>query len=208
MPTTDVPGGRSCHDARCRLRHVIDEGGASTVSSDSSFWRVECHRVLSCSTDRRGSGLGGRGLILTGGFTRTKWYRPAGKLRRRQRRFPGAGYECAGTRQVFGVRPNKKEVWTMSTLSTSDRLVQPPDWPGFLTFPPLPSATKAWNPVRVPPRARHTPSSEGVFALTCVHSGWSGPSDTGRGVCLAPRVACLVVGERVQGRGWRALRWL
>ena len=65
MPTTDVPGGRSCHDARCRLRHVIDEGGASTVSSDSSFWRVECRRVLSCSTDRRESCLGGRGLILT-----------------------------------------------------------------------------------------------------------------------------------------------
>ena len=58
--------------------------------------------------------------------------------------------------------------------------------------------SKAWHPVRVPSRAQDTPLAEGVFALTCVHSGWSGPSDTGRGVCLAPRVACLVVGERVQ----------
>ena len=44
------------------------------------------------------------------------------------------------------------------------------------------------------------PLVRGGFALTCVHSGWSGPSDTGRGVSLAPRVACLVVGERAQGR--------
>ncbi|WP_431230608.1 Fic family protein [Paenarthrobacter nicotinovorans] len=51
--------------------------------------------------------------------------------------------------------------------------------------------------------------SEGVFALAYVHSGWSGPSDTGRGLCLAPRVASEVVGgERVQGRGWLALRLL
>ncbi len=107
---------------------------------------------------------------------------------------------------MFSTEP--REVWTMSALSSSDCLVQPPDWPGFRMFPPLPSDSKAWNPVRVPPRARHTPSSEGVFALTCVHSAWSGPYDTGRGVCLAPRVAYLVVGERVQGGGRWTLRWL
>lgn len=61
-------------------------------------------------------------------------------------------------------------VWTMSTLPTSDRSVQPPDCPGFRKFPPPPSVPKAQNPVRVPPRARHTLSSEGVFALTCVQS--------------------------------------
>ena len=120
--------------------------------------------------------------------------------------------ECQCTRErrflVLSVQPSKKEVWTMSTLSTWDCLVQPPDWPGFRRFPPVPSVCRAWNPVRVPPRARHTPSPEGVFALTCVHFGWSGPSDSGRGVCLAPRVACLVVGERVQGLGRWALRVL
>lgn len=96
----------------------------------------------------------------------------------------------------------RTRVWTLFTLSTSNCLVHGPDCPGFRMFPRLPSNNKPWNHLRVPPRARHTPSSEGVFALTCVHSGWSGPSDTGRGVCLAPRDACLVVGERVQGRGW------
>ena len=96
----------------------------------------------------------------------------------------------------------------MSTLSASDWPVQPPDWPGFRMFPRDPGNSKARNRVRVPPRAQQTPSSEGAFALTGVHSGWSGPSDTGRGVCLAPRVTCELVGERVQGRGWLALRWL
>jgi hypothetical protein len=55
----------------------------------------------------------------------------------------------------------------MSTLSASDWPVQPPDWPAFRMFPLDPSNDKAKNHVRVPPRARHTPSSEGVFALTC-----------------------------------------
>lgn len=96
----------------------------------------------------------------------------------------------------------------MSTLFTPEWRVHPSDCLGFRMFSRLPSVIKDQNPVRVPPRAQHTPSSEGVFALTCVHSGWSGPSDTGRGVCLAPRVACLVVGERAQGRGWWALRLL
>jgi hypothetical protein len=53
-----------------------------------------------------------------------------------------------------------------------------PDSACFRHFPVFPGPG---IPVRVPPRARHTPSSEGVFALTCV-SRWSGPSDTGRGV--------------------------
>jgi len=52
------------------------------------------------------------------------------------------------------------------------------------------------------------PLVRGVFALTSLHSRWSGPSDSGRGVCLAPRVTCEVMGERVQGRGWLALRFL
>ncbi len=37
------------------------------MSSYSSFWRVECRRVLSCRNGRRKSGLKGRCLILTGG---------------------------------------------------------------------------------------------------------------------------------------------
>ena len=115
---------------------------------------------------------------------------------------------CSHGRRPDDRRQGQKEVWTMSTLSASDWPVQPPDWPGFRMFPPLPSNDEAWNPVRVPPRARHTPSSEGVHALTCGHSGWSRPSDAGREVCLAPRVACEVVGERVQGRGRLALRLL
>ena len=48
-------------------------------------------------------------------------------------------------------------------------------------------------PFRVPPRAAY-PFVRGGFALMCVHSGWSAPSDTGRGVFLAPQVACVGCG--------------
>jgi hypothetical protein len=138
------------------------------VSSYSSSWRVELRRVFSCSTDRLESCHGRRGLNPTGGFTRSKKYLPTGELQRRQRRFPGAGYAFAGMRQVpiFGARSTKKEVWTMSTLSTSNWLVQPPDCPGFRMSPPLPSVPKPRNRLRVPPRARHTPSSEGFLLLS------------------------------------------
>lgn len=61
---SSAPDGRPCHDALCRLRHEIDEGGVATVSSYSSFWRVGCRRVLGCSIDRSESCLGRRGLIL------------------------------------------------------------------------------------------------------------------------------------------------
>lgn len=40
---------------------------------------------------------------------------------------------------IFGGPSAKRRVWTMSTLSTSDWPVLPPDWPGFRMFPPLPS---------------------------------------------------------------------
>jgi hypothetical protein len=108
--------------------------------------------------------------------------------------FPASRVVLVPSELARGVR-------TVSTHWPSDWAVPRPDWPGLPMFPRDPSVCKAWNHVRVPPRAQHTPSSEGVFALTCVHSGWSGPSDTGRGVCLAPRFACLIVG----GRGCRVL---
>ena len=61
---------------------------------------------------------------------------------------------------------SKKEVWTMSTLSASDWPVQPPDWAGFRMFPRDPRKDKAGNRVRVPPRARHNPFSEGFLLLS------------------------------------------
>ena len=63
----------------------------------------------------------------------------------------------------------------MSTLSASDWPVQPPDWPGFRMFPPLPSIHKAKNRVRVPPRARHNPSSEGFLRLSVYKPGGQVP---------------------------------
>jgi hypothetical protein len=99
--------------SRCSVssRQVCDEGGAPTVSSYSSFWRVGCRGVLGCSTGRRESCLGGRGLMLTGRFTRTERCYPVSNLQRRQRRFSDAGHECA--RRVkssfFGVRSSKKK---------------------------------------------------------------------------------------------------
>lgn len=151
------------------------------MSSYSSFWRVEFRRVSSCSTDRRESCFGRRGLILTGGFTCTERCHPAGDLQRRQRPFPAQAMNAQGRIESPSsvLDRDKKEVWTLSTLSTSDRSVQPPDSPGFRMFPALPSVSKALNPVRVPPWARHTPSSEGVFAFNVVTDVVVSPSDSG-----------------------------
>lgn len=58
----------------------------------------------------------------------------------------------------------KKEVWTLlSTLWASDWVVHRPDWPGLLMFSGVRSVCKGQNAVRVPPRAQHDPSSEGVL---------------------------------------------
>jgi hypothetical protein len=71
----------------------------------------------------------------------------------------------SGSREfaLQGSRISKNKMWTMSTLFTSDWLVQPQDWPGFRMFSRLPSNNKAWNPVRVLPRARQIPSSRGFL---------------------------------------------
>ena len=160
---------RSCHDVWCRPRHVIDEGGAATV--------LDIHRS------------GGEGLVGFGLFDRplgsralevgvSSWPGVSQGLRGASSGqsaepaavdFQALDMSAQGEHRVsvIGARSSKKEVWTMSTLLASDWPLQPPDWPGFRMFSPLPSVCKAWNPVRVPPRARHTPSSEGVFALTC-----------------------------------------
>lgn len=51
----------------------------------------------------------------------------------------------------------------MSTLFVSDCLVEHSDYFGFRMFSRVPSVYKAGNAVRVPPRAQHTPSSEGFL---------------------------------------------
>ncbi len=83
-----------------------------------------------------------------------------------------ASLEDVATRTI---QAGDKEVWTMSTLSAPDCLVQRPDWPGFRMFPRDSSNDKAGNRVRVPPRAQHDPSSEEFLpqrvdmAWGCVH---------------------------------------
>jgi hypothetical protein len=63
----------------------------------------------------------------------------------------------------------KQKVLTMSTLLAADWVAKPADCLGFRMFLRVPSHCKGWNAVRVPPRAQHSPLSEGVFALTCGH---------------------------------------
>ena len=58
-------------------------------------------------------------------------------------------------------------VCTMCTLWASDWAVWVSDRAGFRMFPGLPNVCKGWNAVRVPPRAQHIPSSEGVLLLMC-----------------------------------------
>jgi hypothetical protein len=67
----------------------------------------------------------------------------------------GSRLEWHGMRQ--------KNVWTMSTLWASDRVVHRSDRAGFRMFPGESSVCKGWNAVRVPPRAQHSPSSEGFL---------------------------------------------
>jgi hypothetical protein len=196
------------HVLRWRLGHVLDEGGAPTVSSYSSFWRVECRRVLGCSTGWRESCVGGLGLILTGGFTRTERCHPAGNGGRGW--FPVVGHELAGEESGPRYRWSIDQQGSVDNVHTfRPGLARRPV--GLARIPHVSATSQCFQGLE----SRSSPTSgtayplvRGGFALMCVHSGWSGPSDTGRGVCLAPRAACLIVGERVQGYGWLALRLL
>jgi hypothetical protein len=62
----------------------------------------------------------------------------------------------------MGQVSGQKGVFTFCTLWASDLVVVVPDWAGFRRFPGEPSDCKGWNAVRVPPRAQHNPSSEGL----------------------------------------------
>ena len=99
------------------------------MSNYSSFWRVECRRVSSCPTDRRESFIRGRA---------SSWPEASRGLRGtvQQKNCRGGSADfLAQTLSARGrvkrpfvrVRSSKKEVWTMSTLSGPDCLLQPPD---------------------------------------------------------------------------------
>ena len=51
----------------------------------------------------------------------------------------------------------------MCTLWASDWVVLGSDRAGLRMFSRVPSVCKGWDPVRVPPRAQHDPSSEGFL---------------------------------------------
>jgi hypothetical protein len=100
-----------------------------------------------------------------------------------------------------------KDVCTMCTLSASDWAVHRPDCLGFGMFSGVPSVWKGWSAVRVPPRAQQVPSSEGIFALTCVQNLWWRPSDAdARALALPPRWPVKLGGWRDQDLGWWVLR--
>jgi hypothetical protein len=61
----------------------------------------------------------------------------------------------------WGSSKAKKGVCTMCTPCPSDRGAQRPDWLVLGMFSRVLSVFKAGKVVRVPPRARHIPSSEG-----------------------------------------------
>ena len=150
------------HVLRYRLGDVLDEGGAPTVSSYSSSPSEGRRRVLGCSTGWRESCRAGHGPTLTAVFTLTGKCHPACNLQ-------GGGsadflvQTMSAQGRVkspyFGCDLAQKK-WTMSTTSTSDGSVPPPDCPGFRMFPPLPSVPKAWVPFEshlghgIPPRQR------------------------------------------------------
>jgi hypothetical protein len=157
-------GATSCHVPRCRPRHDIDEGGA-TVLDISSFSRAECGRVLARSTGQCEPCLGGHGLIPGGNCMRTGRCPFRSQFAEGQRPFRRARYECSAMCRVpfVGRRSNKKEVCTKYTLWASDWGVLGSDRVGFRMFPGESSVCRVGNAVRVPPRAQHSPSSEGFL---------------------------------------------
>src|SRR4029453_6971 len=76
------------------LPSCTDAGGVPIMLSDSSFWWEEHGGALGCFTYRRESCLGGAGLILTGGSTRTQRCHRAIVLPRRQGWVPVATFMC------------------------------------------------------------------------------------------------------------------
>jgi hypothetical protein len=78
---------------------------------------------------------------------------------------PGLGQKWEGqqrTSELFWGRGlDQKRVCTMCTLWALDRVVLVADWAGLRRFSGEWRKFKGWNPVRVPPRAQHDPSSEG-----------------------------------------------
>lgn len=83
-----------------------------------------------------------------------------------------------------------------------------PEWRNWQTRRTQNAVSKGvW--VRVPPRARHSPSSEGVFCFNVLTKlAIASPDGLGRGLWLGRRGPIQVCGCRVQDPGWWALRLL
>lgn len=69
------------------------------------------------------------------------------------------GRQSLGVLQIL----SEKGVLTMSTDLASDWVVYRPDSDVLGMFSGVPCVFGAWNAVRVPPRAQHSPSSEGFL---------------------------------------------
>ena len=96
----------------------------------------------------------------------------------------------------------KSRVWTLSTLSSSYWSIQAPDGPVFRMFARTPSVFKAWNAVRVPPRAQHLPSSEGfLLQRVDIACGDVPLTLSWRAVAWLPRSLFKCVGWRVRVPG-------
>lgn len=61
------------------------------------------------------------------------------------------------------LKAGEKWVWTLSTLWPSDCVVMVRNGLGLRMFSAIPCVCKGPKTVRVPPRAQHTPSSEGFL---------------------------------------------
>ena len=73
--------------------------------------------------------------------------------------WPAASRQTSGPGKIMG----RKRVCTMCTPWASDRVVLVPDWAGLRRYSGEWRKFKGWNPVRVPPRAQHSPSSEAIL---------------------------------------------
>lgn len=117
------------------------------------------------------------------GFTRTQRCHPAISLQRRQRRFPSAGYECAGTPQVLVFRCSIEAKGSVDTVHTFHLRVARTTT-GLARIPHVFASSQCFQALESPSSPTSGTadrSSEGY----CAHSGWSGPTDTHRGICLA-----------------------
>ncbi|WP_263422375.1 phenylacetaldoxime dehydratase family protein [Arthrobacter sp. StoSoilB5] len=210
QPSVVGQAGRSCHDARCRLRHVVNEGGSAPVWDIHSSggerlvgFGVFCRPLGSPALESAAASS------WLGGFIRTERYHPAGIGGSGW--FPVAVNQCAGEARALVYR-----WYTAPTRSVDNvhafHLGLARTSAGLPRVPQVSAISHCFQGLE----ARSSPTSGTAYPL--VRGGFCFNVCTKLDKCLCvifpegawpPGAACSVwMGERGQRPDWWALRWL